>query len=40
MGPGKTSRLIVTFKKKAKYHYLCTVDSHASLGMRGTFTVR
>ena len=40
MGPGKTARLIVTFKKKAKYSYLCTVDSHASLGMKGTFTVR
>jgi len=40
MGPGKTSRLIVTFKKKGKYTYLCTVDSHASLGMKGTFTVR
>jgi len=40
IGPGKTSRLTVTFKKKGKYTYLCTVDSHASLGMRGTFTVR
>ncbi len=40
IGPGKTSRLIVTFKKKGKYTYLCTVDSHASLGMKGTFTVR
>ena len=40
IGPGKTARLIVTFKKKAKYSYLCTVDSHASLGMKGTFTVR
>jgi plastocyanin len=40
IGPVKTSRLIVTFKKKGKYTYLCTVDSHASLGMKGTFTVR
>jgi uncharacterized cupredoxin-like copper-binding protein len=40
IGPGKTARLIVTFKKKGKYGYLCTVDSHASLGMKGTFTVR
>ncbi len=40
MGPGKTSRLIVTFKKEGKYTYLCTVDSHASLGMKGTVTVR
>jgi uncharacterized cupredoxin-like copper-binding protein len=40
IGPGKTARLIVTFKKNGKYTYLCTVDSHASLGMKGTFTVR
>ena len=40
IGPSKTSRLIVTFKKKGKYTYLCTVDSHASLGMKGSFTVR
>jgi uncharacterized cupredoxin-like copper-binding protein len=38
--PGKTARLLVTFKRKAKYTYLCTVDSHASLGMKGAFTVR
>jgi len=40
IGPGKTTRLIVTFKKKAKYSYLCTVPGHAAAGMRGTFTVR
>jgi uncharacterized cupredoxin-like copper-binding protein len=38
--PGRTARLVVTFKKKGSYRYLCTVDSHASLGMKGTFTVR
>ena len=40
ISPGKTTRLIVTFKKKAKYSYLCTVPGHAAAGMRGTFTVR
>jgi uncharacterized cupredoxin-like copper-binding protein len=38
--PGRTARLVVTFRKKGSYRYLCTVDSHASLGMKGTFTVR
>ena len=38
--PGKTARLVVTFKKKAKYAYLCTVPGHAEAGMKGTFTVR
>ena len=38
--PGKTARLIVTFKKKAKYAYLCTVPGHAAAGMKGVFTVR
>ena len=40
IGPGKTTRLIVTFKKKARYSYLCTVPGHAAAGMRGAFTVR
>jgi uncharacterized cupredoxin-like copper-binding protein len=38
--PGKTARLVVTFKRKAKYRYLCTVSGHASAGMKGLFTVR
>jgi uncharacterized cupredoxin-like copper-binding protein len=38
--PGKTVKLVVTFKKKGKYHYLCTVPGHAEAGMKGTFTVR
>ena len=38
--PGKTARLVVTFKKKAKYAYLCTVPGHAAAGMKGVFTVR
>jgi uncharacterized cupredoxin-like copper-binding protein len=40
IGPGKTARLVVTFKKKSKYPYLCTVPGHAAAGMKGTFTVR
>ena len=38
--PGKTARLVVTFKKKGKFRYLCTVPGHAEAGMKGTFTVR
>ena len=38
--PGKTARLVVTFKKKASYHYLCTVPGHAAAGMKGVFAVR
>jgi uncharacterized cupredoxin-like copper-binding protein len=38
--PGKTAKLVVTFKKKAKYPYLCTVPGHAEAGMKGVFTVR
>jgi uncharacterized cupredoxin-like copper-binding protein len=40
IGPGKTAKLVVTFKKKGKYSYLCTVPGHAAAGMRGVFTVR
>jgi uncharacterized cupredoxin-like copper-binding protein len=38
--PGKTAKLPVSFKKKGKYAYLCTVPGHAAAGMRGVFTVR
>jgi alcohol dehydrogenase (cytochrome c) len=38
--PGKTARLVVTFKKKGKYPYRCTVPGHAEAGMKGVFTVR
>ena len=40
VNPGKTAKLVVTFKKKAKYAYMCTVPGHAAAGMKGTFTVR
>jgi len=38
--PGRTARLVVTFKKKGKFTYLCTVPGHAAAGMKGAFTVR
>jgi uncharacterized cupredoxin-like copper-binding protein len=38
--PGKTATLVVTFKKKASYHYICAVPGHAALGMKGVLTVR
>ena len=38
--PGKTAKMLVTFKKKGKFKYLCTVPGHAEAGMRGVFTVR
>ena len=37
--PGKTARLVVTFKKKGKYPFLCTVPGHAAAGMKCVFTV-
>ena len=40
ISPGKTARLVVTFKKKGKFPYLCTVPGHAAAGMKGVFTVR
>jgi uncharacterized cupredoxin-like copper-binding protein len=38
--PGRTAKLVVSFKKKGRYAYLCTVPGHAQAGMRGVFTVR
>jgi uncharacterized cupredoxin-like copper-binding protein len=38
--PGTTTKLVVTFKKKGKYPYLCTVPGHAEAGMKSSFTVR
>ena len=40
IGPGKTARLTVTFHKKGRFKYLCTVPGHAQAGMKGVFTVR
>ena len=36
LGPGKSATLRVTLTK-GPHKYICTVDSHASLGMKGTF---
>jgi outer membrane protein assembly factor BamB len=38
--PGNTAKLVVTFKNKGTYPYLCTVPGHAEAGMKGVFTVR
>jgi uncharacterized cupredoxin-like copper-binding protein len=38
--PGKTTTLKVTFTKKGKFPFLCTVPSHAAAGMKGTLTVK
>jgi uncharacterized cupredoxin-like copper-binding protein len=38
--PGKTAKLVVVFKKRGRYPYVCTVPEHASSGMKGVFTVR
>ena len=40
VGKGKSTTLVVTFKKKGKYPYKCTIDSHAKFGMKGTLTVK
>jgi len=40
IAPGKTARLKVTFHKKGRFSYLCTVPGHAQAGMKGIFTVR
>ena len=36
LSPGKSATLKVTLKK-GTFKYICTIDSHASLGMKGTF---
>lgn len=36
---GKRGKLVITFKKKGRYDFLCTVGDHAFLGMTGTFRV-
>ena len=38
--PGKATTLAVSFKKKGRYTYLCTVPGHAAAGMKGVFVVR
>jgi uncharacterized cupredoxin-like copper-binding protein len=36
---GKSARLVITFKKKGSYAYLCTVSGHAAAGMKGKLRV-
>jgi glucose/arabinose dehydrogenase len=36
---GQRQTLVVTFRKKGKYPFVCRVSGHARLGMRGTFSV-
>jgi uncharacterized cupredoxin-like copper-binding protein len=38
--PGRTARLTVTFSKRGRYPYVCTVPGHSAAGMKGVFTVR
>ena len=40
IGPGRTAKLVVAFRKKGKFTYQCTVPGHAAAGMKGAFTVR
>jgi len=40
ISPHKTAKVTVTFHKKGRFSYLCTVPGHAKAGMRGAFTVR
>jgi uncharacterized cupredoxin-like copper-binding protein len=37
---GKTAKLKITFKKKGRVQYLCTVPRHAERGMAGAFVVK
>jgi hypothetical protein len=39
IAPGKTATLIVTFKTKGTYEYLCTIPSHAASGMKGLLRI-
>jgi uncharacterized cupredoxin-like copper-binding protein len=37
--PGHAARLVVTFKRRGRYRYSCTVYGHAAAGMSGVFKV-
>src|SRR3954452_9505091 len=37
---GGNTNMKVTFRKKGKYTYICTVPGHAAAGMKGTFVIR
>jgi uncharacterized cupredoxin-like copper-binding protein len=36
---GQSTTLRVTFLRKGRYPYKCTVDGHAEAGMKGIFTI-
>ena len=36
---GQSATLRVTFLRKGRYPYKCTVDGHAEAGMKGIFTI-
>lgn len=37
---GQSATLRITFLRKGRYPYKCTVDHHADLGMKGVFTIK
>jgi uncharacterized cupredoxin-like copper-binding protein len=39
LNPGKSASITVTFAKKGKFAFQCSVPGHARLGMKGTFGV-
>src|SRR5262249_39102115 len=39
LSPGQSATLRVTFLRKGKYPYTCTVPGHAAAGMKGVFTI-
>jgi uncharacterized cupredoxin-like copper-binding protein len=39
LSPHQTTKIVVTFKTKGAYEYLCTVPGHAAAGMKGLVTV-
>ena len=40
LSPGGTTTLKVSFGKRGKFTYLCTVPGHAQAGMKGRLTVK
>jgi uncharacterized cupredoxin-like copper-binding protein len=40
ISPGSSATLVVNFKTKGTYEYLCTVPGHAAAGMKGDLTVK
>jgi len=40
LAPGTQKTYTITFKKKGKFNYVCTVPRHAELGMNGTLLVK